>query len=65
MGGVLLADGYFAEVFREEVRAHAPEAHFISSKHIPAEGAVRLAMRLLTCDDTETASSLHVTGELA
>jgi N-acetylglucosamine kinase len=59
MGGVLLADGFFAEAFREEVRALAPEAHFISSKHIPAEGAVLLAIKLLAGNAVEATDSLQ------
>jgi N-acetylglucosamine kinase-like BadF-type ATPase len=47
MGGVLLADGFFAEQFRKAVTAGASRAFFISSRHTPAEGALRLALRAI------------------
>ena len=44
-GGVLLADGQFAERFRTLLYAVMPRARFVQPRHSPAEGAVLLALR--------------------
>ncbi len=44
-GGVLLADGRFAERFRSLLNEALPRAHFVQPHHSPAEGAVLLALR--------------------
>jgi N-acetylglucosamine kinase len=62
MGGVLLADGFFAHRFREAVRDAAPKARFVSSRHPPAEGAVRLALRSIEHGLRKEARSSPVTS---
>ena len=47
MGGVLLADGYFARRFHRAAERAVPNACFIAPLHPPAEGAVHLALRSL------------------
>jgi N-acetylglucosamine kinase-like BadF-type ATPase len=47
MGGVLLANGFYAECFRHAMLIASPNAYFRVPRHTPAEGAILLALRSL------------------
>ncbi len=47
MGGVLLADGFFANRFCELLTCATPDAFFIQPRHTPAEGAVLMALQMI------------------
>jgi hypothetical protein len=47
MGGVLLANGFYADCFRHAMLASQPNAYFLPPRHTPAEGAILLALRSL------------------
>lgn len=49
-GGVLNAQGYFAAVFRQAIKANLTHARFIQSRHTPAEGAVLMALQMTHLD---------------
>lgn len=57
MGGVLLANGFFAQAFRDAMILAAPNAHFLAPRRTPAEGAVLLALRAL-----DSRRNAHVQG---
>lgn len=50
MGGVLLAEGFFAKSFQRKVKERIAHAHFVQPRRTPVEGAVLLALRTLGKD---------------
>lgn len=60
MGGVLLAEGFFAHCFQRKVRERIAHARFVQPRRTPVEGAVLLALRTLGKDVArQTSSMLH------
>lgn len=50
MGGVLLAEGFFARCFQRKVSERITHAQFVQPRRTPVEGAVLLALRTLGTD---------------
>lgn len=58
LGGVLLANGFFADLFRRRLSDAMRGAFFVEPRHTPAEGAVLLALEMIESNACQSRASL-------